>query len=119
LAFAFAFRGAADENEQKPIPGFGPRQKDGSVTARRNITNCDILDFVAWPSTIGRGSVSVAIKSLLSLLLLLLLFEGMLTAFHLLNLPSNLAVLGGTLLLVALAVVALFAFRGIWNRRWG
>ena len=63
--------------------------------------------------------MSVAFKSLLSLLVLLLLFEGMVTAFHLLNLPSNLAVLGGTCLLLAVAAAGIIAFRGIWNRRWG
>ena len=63
--------------------------------------------------------MSVAIKSLLSFLMLLLLFEGMVEAFHLLNLPSNLAVLEGTCLLLLTAVVGIVAFRGIWNRRWG
>ena len=63
--------------------------------------------------------MSVAIKSLLSFLILLLLFEGMVAAFHLLNLPSNLAVLAGTCLLAALAVLGLIAFRAVWNRRWG
>ena len=59
------------------------------------------------------------IKSLLSVLVLLLLFEGMVTAFHLLNLPSNLAVTEGTCLLLLLAVGGIVAFRGIWNRRSG
>ena len=59
------------------------------------------------------------IKSLLSVLVLLLLFEGMVTAFHLLNLPSNLAVAEGTCLLLLLVVAGLVAFRGIWNRRSG
>jgi len=63
--------------------------------------------------------VIVAIKSLLSFLLLMLLFEGMVTAFRLLNLPSNLAVLEGASLLPLLAVAGFFAFRAIWNRRWG
>jgi hypothetical protein len=44
-------------------------------------------------------------KSLISLLVVLLLFEGMVTAFHLLNLPSNRAV-GGVVV-----------FRNIWKRR--
>ncbi len=68
---------------------------------------------------IGRGPVSVAIKSLLSFLVAMLLFEGMVTAFHLLNLPSNAAVLGGMCLLLAIAAAGFVAFRGIWNRRWG
>ncbi len=61
----------------------------------------------------------VAIKSLLSFLMLLLLFEGMVKAFHLLNLPSNVAVLEGTCLLLLTAAAGIVAFRGIWNRRWG
>lgn len=61
----------------------------------------------------------VAIKSLLSFLALMLLFEGMVTAFHLLNLPSNRAVVEGVCLLLLLVWIGVFAFRGIWNRRWG
>ena len=61
----------------------------------------------------------VAIKSLLSFLLLMLLFEGMVTAFHLLNLPSTLAVVEGLCLLPVLGIAGFFAFRAIWNRRWG
>ena len=60
----------------------------------------------------------VAIKSLLSCLVLMLLFEGMVTAFHLLNLPSNRAVLEGISLLLLLAIGGLIAFFGIWKRRW-
>jgi hypothetical protein len=63
--------------------------------------------------------VLVAIKSVLSVLLLMLLFEGMVTAFHLLNLPSNVAVFEGACLLPSLAIAGFFAFRAIWNRRWG
>jgi len=63
--------------------------------------------------------VLVAIKSLLSFLLLMLLFEGMVTAFRLLNLPSNLAVVEGLCLLPVLAIAGFYAFRAIWNRRWG
>jgi hypothetical protein len=63
--------------------------------------------------------VYFTIKSLLSALVLLLLFEGMVTAFHLLNLPSNLSVAEGTCLLLLLVVAGLVAFRGIWNRRSG
>jgi hypothetical protein len=63
--------------------------------------------------------VYVAIKSLLSFVVLMLLYEGMVTAFHLLNLPSNLAVLAGVCLLLAVALAGFFALRGIWNRRWG
>jgi hypothetical protein len=56
-------------------------------------------------------------KSLISLLVVLLLFEGMVTAFHLLNLPSNRAVLGGLCLLLCLAVGGVVVFRNIWKRR--
>lgn len=63
--------------------------------------------------------MSVAIKSLLSFLAILLLYEGMVTAFHLLNLPSSMAVFEGTCLLLLIAVAGVVAFRGIWNRRWG
>jgi hypothetical protein len=49
----------------------------------------------------------------------MLLYEGMVTAFHLLNLPSNFAVFAGLCLLLLVALAAFVAFRGIWNRRWG
>jgi hypothetical protein len=54
-------------------------------------------------------------KSLASLLVMLLLFEVMVTAFHLLNLPSDRAVLGGVCLLLLLAAGGWFCFRGIWR----
>ena len=56
------------------------------------------------------------VKVLTSLLVMMLLFEGMVTAFHLLNLPSNLAVLGGVCLLMALSLAGAVAFRTIWRR---
>ncbi len=56
-------------------------------------------------------------KSLASLLVMLLLFEVMVTAFHLLNLPSDRAVLGGVCLLLLLAAGGWFAFRSIWRIR--
>lgn len=55
-------------------------------------------------------------KSLLSLLLAMLLYWGMVTAFHLLNLPSNLSVLGGIALLLFLAAAAGILFRNLWRR---
>ncbi|SNT35992.1 hypothetical protein SAMN05421770_1092 [Granulicella rosea] len=58
----------------------------------------------------------VALKSLISLLVLMLLFEGMVTAFHLLNLPSDVAVREGIGLLLLTAVGGFLAFRGIWKR---
>lgn len=56
-------------------------------------------------------------KTLLSLLFMLLLFEGMVTAFHLLNLPSDRAVLGGVCLLLVIAAGGFVVFRGIWRSR--
>ena len=56
------------------------------------------------------------VKACLSLLALLLMFEGMVTAFHLLNLPSNRAVLGGVLLLLLTAVGGFAAFRLLWKK---
>jgi hypothetical protein len=55
-------------------------------------------------------------KSILSLMLAMLLFEGMVTAFHLLNLPSNLAVLEGLCLLLCLAAGGFVLVRTIWRR---
>jgi len=54
-------------------------------------------------------------KLLFSLLVMLLLFEVMVTAFHLLNLPSDRAVLGGVCLLLALAAGGFLVFRRIWR----
>jgi hypothetical protein len=48
-------------------------------------------------------------------MVLMLMFEGMVTSFHLLNLPSNLAVLEGTFLLLLTAVGGLLALRFIWR----
>ncbi len=56
-------------------------------------------------------------KSLVSVVVTLLLYEGMVTAFHLLNLPSNLTVFAGVCLLLCLAAGGLVAFRTIWRRR--
>jgi hypothetical protein len=56
-------------------------------------------------------------KLIVSLLVAMLLFEGMVAAFHLLNLPSNRAVLGGLCLLLCLAVGGVVLFRNIWKRR--
>lgn len=47
----------------------------------------------------------------------MLLYEGMVTAFHLLNLPSNGAVLGGVCLLLLLAAGGFVAFRAVWRWR--
>ena len=72
--------------------------------------------MVFGPSKTGRGPVKPFWKSILSVLVALLLYEGMVTAFHLLNLPSNLAVLGGVCLLLLLAAGGLVVFRLIWRR---
>lgn len=47
----------------------------------------------------------------------MLMYESMVTAFHLLNLPSNLAVLGGACLLLLTAAVGFGVFHRIWKRR--
>ena len=56
-------------------------------------------------------------KSILSLLVALLLYWGMVTAFHLLNLPSNWALLAGVFLLLLAAVGGFVVFRMIWRKR--
>jgi hypothetical protein len=55
-------------------------------------------------------------KSLVSLLVTLPMYWGMVTAFHLLNLPSDRAVLGGVCLLLAVAAGGFLAFRSIWSQ---
>ena len=65
----------------------------------------------------GRGPVRLFWKFFLSLLIAMLLYEGMVTAFHLLNLPSNLAVLGGVCLLLFLVAGGVIAGRMIWKRK--
>jgi hypothetical protein len=54
-------------------------------------------------------------KVLVSLFVALLLYWGMVTAFHLLNLPSDRAVLGGVCLLLFIAVGGFIAFGKIWR----
>ncbi|SFS20591.1 hypothetical protein SAMN05421771_3712 [Granulicella pectinivorans] len=55
-------------------------------------------------------------KSLLSIVVVMLLYEGMVTAFHLLNLPSDLSVFAGVCLLLCLAAGGFIVFRFIWRR---
>ncbi len=55
-------------------------------------------------------------KSLFSLLVTLPLYWLMVTAFHLLNLPSDMAVLEGACLLLLVAAVGFLAFRFIWRQ---
>jgi hypothetical protein len=55
-------------------------------------------------------------KTLFSLIAALLLYWGMVTAFHLLNLPSNLSVVEGLALLFFLAAAAWLVFRNLWRR---
>ena len=54
-------------------------------------------------------------KTLVSLLVALPLYGCMVTAFHLLNLPSDRAVLEGVCLLLLIAVGGFFVFRKIWR----
>ena len=64
----------------------------------------------------GRGPVKLFWKVLLSLLVAIPLYWVMVTAFHLLNLPSNAAVLEGIGLLLLVAVCGWVAFRSLWRR---
>ena len=61
--------------------------------------------------------MQVAFKSSLSILLLMLLFEGMVTAFHLLNLPSDRAVFQGMAILTLLAVLIPVILRRLWRNK--
>lgn len=58
--------------------------------------------------------VSFVIRVLLSLLAAVLLYAGMVAAFHLLNLPSDGSVLEGISLLLILAAGGMVMFRRIW-----
>jgi hypothetical protein len=71
--------------------------------------------MVVGPGTNGRGPLRYLIKIVVSLLVLMLLFEGMVTSFHLLNLPSNLAVFEGVCLLLLTAAAGFVVFRSIWK----
>ncbi len=73
--------------------------------------------MVVGPGRYGRGPVGFLLRVVLSVAVLMLMFEGMITAFHLLNLPSNLAVVAGVCLLLLTAVGGLRAFHLIWKRR--
>ena len=55
-------------------------------------------------------------KSLISLFVALLAFEGLVTEFHLLNLPSDLAVLVGVCLLLLIAAGGFIVLRFTWRR---
>ena len=68
------------------------------------------------PGTNGRGPVKLFWKLFLSVIVAMLLFEGMVTAFHLLNLPSTLAVVAGMCLLLFLAAGGVVMFRLMWRR---
>jgi hypothetical protein len=54
-------------------------------------------------------------KILGSVLVALPLYWGMVTAFHLLNLPSDRAVIEGVALLLSLAAGGFIVFRKIWR----
>jgi hypothetical protein len=73
--------------------------------------------MVVRPGKSGQGPVKLFWKSIVSIAVMLLLYEGMVIAFHLLNLPSNLAVLAGMGLLLLLAAGGFVVFRSIWRRR--
>ena len=60
--------------------------------------------------------LNTLLRSLLSLALLAALYSGMITAFHLLNLPSTRSVLGGLALLLLLAAAGPLALRLIWKK---
>lgn len=62
------------------------------------------------------GDLMLFWKSLFSLLVAMLIYWGMVTAFHLLNLPSDRAVLGGVCLLLFLAAGGFVAFRVVWSK---
>jgi hypothetical protein len=72
--------------------------------------------MVVGPAREAEGPVKLFWKSILSAVVAMLLFEGMVTAFHLLNLPSTLAVVAGLCLLLLLAAGGVVAFRFIWRR---
>jgi len=70
-----------------------------------------------WASKNWPGTKMLFWKVLVSLLVMLLLYECMVTAFHLLNLPSDRAVLGGACLLLFIAVGGYVALGKIWKLR--
>ena len=59
----------------------------------------------------------ITIRVVLFLLVVILGFELMTAAFHLLNLPSDTAVYGGIALLVCDAVVVSYATWFLWRRK--
>lgn len=73
--------------------------------------------MVVGPGKNGRGPVKLFWKTLFSVLVALALYEGMVMAFHLLNLPSNLAVLAGVCLLLLLLAGGIVMYRIIWRKQ--
>ncbi len=73
-----------------------------------------MLFLVVGPCVQAEAFVPFAIRVLLSLLAVILLYAGMVAAFHLLNLPSNLAVLEGVGLLLLLAAGGIVVFRALF-----
>jgi hypothetical protein len=71
--------------------------------------------LVVRPSKNWPGTVMLFWKLLGSLFVTLPLYWVMVTAFHLLNLPSDRAVRGGVCLLLATAAGGFVAFRKIWR----
>jgi hypothetical protein len=72
--------------------------------------------MVVGPERSGQETGMLFWKVLGSLLVALPLYGGMVIAFHLLNLPSNLAVVEGLCLLLLLAAGGFIAFRKIWRQ---
>ena len=73
--------------------------------------------MVVRPGKSGQGPVKQLWKLFLSIVVALLLYEGMVIAFHLLNLPSTSAVFAGMGLLLLQTAGGFVLFRNIWRRR--
>jgi hypothetical protein len=74
-----------------------------------------LLKMTVGPSKDWPGTMMLFWKVLGSLFVTLPLYWVMVTAFHLLNLPSDRAVLGGVCLLLVTAAGGFVAFRKIWR----
>lgn len=63
----------------------------------------------------GQTAVKTTLRSFVSLLILLVGYESMVGAFHLLNKPSDRAVYEGTVVLVLLVTLVPFALYRLWR----
>jgi hypothetical protein len=74
---------------------------------------------IASPAVVGPRKVGRELYVVLEVLVFssgyAALYWGMVTAFHLLNLPSDKAVLGGLCLLFLIAAGGFIAFKRIWR----